>query len=64
MSTATLEQVDENILAVKQELDEIKDYIKEEYMELSDETKNKIEEPRKRPISEMKTHEEMERKFL
>ena len=64
MSTATLEQVNENILAVKQELDEIKDYIKEESMELSEETKNKIEESRKRPISKMKTQEEIERKFL
>ena len=64
MSTATLEQVNENILAVKQELDEIKDYIKEESMELSDETKNKIDESRKRHISEMKTQEEIERKFL
>ena len=36
----------------------------EGYMELSGETKNKIEESRKRPISEMKTQEEIENLFL
>ena len=33
-------------------------------MVLFDDIKNKIEESRKRPISKMKTQEEIEKKFL
>jgi len=64
MGTVTLEQVNENILALKEEIDEIKSYIEEDNMELSDDIKIKIEESRKTPISKMKTQEEIEKKFL
>ncbi|MBS3060936.1 MAG: hypothetical protein J4432_05535 [DPANN group archaeon] len=63
MSTVTLEQINNGILDIKQELDEIKDYLEEEQMELSDETKKRIQESRSRPISEMKTQKEIEEKY-
>lgn len=45
---ATLEQINENVLSVKKELDDIKE----------------IEASRKRPATEFKTQEYMEKKFL
>ncbi len=64
MSSITLEKINENIIALRQELSIIKEYIEEENMELSDTVKKKIEDSRKRPLSEMKPQEEIEQKFL
>jgi len=64
MSSITLEKINENIIALRQELSIIKEYIEEEDMELSDIVKKKIEDSRKRPLSEMKSQEEIEQKFL
>ncbi|QQG38614.1 MAG: hypothetical protein HYS32_03350 [Candidatus Woesearchaeota archaeon] len=64
MNSITLEQVNENILAMKKELDEIKIYIEEGNMELSEETKKQIEESRKKPLSQFKSQKEIEKKFL
>ena len=62
--TITLEQVNKNILEVKQELEKIKGYLEEDSMELTDDVKKQIEESRKRPISSMKSQKEIEKKFL
>jgi len=64
MSSVTLEKINENIIAIRQELDKIKEYIEEDNKELSDITKKKIEDSRKRPLSEMKSQEAIEKKFL
>jgi len=64
MSSITLEKINENIIALRQELSIIKEYIEEEDMELSDTAKKKIEDSRKRSLSEMKSQEEIEQKFL
>lgn len=60
----TLEEVNENVLNLKKEMDEIKELIGENSLELAFEVKSRIEESRKRSISEFKTQEEIERKFL
>ena len=64
MAEVTLEQVNKNILVLKKEVDEIKELLEESNLELKDEVKAQIEESRKRPISEFKTQEEIEKKFL
>jgi len=64
MSSITLEKINENIIALRQELSIIKEYIEEEDMELSNTVKKKIEDSRKRPLSEMKSQEAIEKKFL
>lgn len=64
MAEVTLEQVNKNILIVKKEIDEIKELIKESNLELKDEVKAQIKKSRKRPVSEFKTQEEIEKKFL
>ncbi len=60
----TLEEINENIIGLKREMDEIKGFLEEDRLDLSAEVKSRIEESRKRPISEFKTQEEIEKKFL
>ncbi len=60
----TLEDVNENVLNLKKEVAEIKELLEENNIELSDNIKNRIIESRKKPISEFKTQEYIERKFL
>ena len=64
MEQITLEKVNENILILKKEVDEIKEMLEESDLELKDEVKAQIEESRRRPISEFKSQEEIEKKFL
>ena len=64
MGQVTLEKVNENILVLKKELDEIKDMLEESNLELRDEVKAQIGESRKRHVSEFKSQEEIEKKFL
>lgn len=64
MVQVTLEKVNENVLILKREMDEIKEMIEESDLELKDEVKMQIEESRKRPVSEFKSQEEIEKKFL
>lgn len=64
MATITLEQINKNILDLKKEMDDIKEILEESGLELTDEVKKQIDESRKRPVSEFKTQEEIEKKFL
>nr|MBI4156573.1 hypothetical protein [Candidatus Woesearchaeota archaeon] len=64
MVEVTLEQVNKNILVLKQEIDEIKEILEESRLEFTEEVKAQIEESRKRPTSEFKSQEEIEKKFL
>jgi len=64
METVTLEKINENILALKQEVDEIKELLAESELELRDEVKAHIRASRKQTGSEFKTQEEIEKKFL
>jgi len=64
MNQITLEQVNQNVLNLKKEMDEIKELLEESNLELKDEVKVQIEESRKRPISGFKSQEDIEKKFL
>lgn len=64
MTTVTLEQINQNILDLKKEMNDLKEILGENNMELTDEVKKQIDESRKRPISKFKTQEEIEKKFL
>jgi len=64
MTTVTLEKINENILTLKQELDDIKELLEESRLELRDEVKAEISESRKRQPSTFKSQEDMEKKFL
>lgn len=64
MINVTLNQVNENVLTIKKELADIKVLLEESNLELKDEIKTAIKDSRKRPISEFKTQEEIEKKFL
>jgi len=44
MTSVTLEQVNDNILSLKQEVDEIKEFLEESNFELADNVKVQIEE--------------------
>jgi len=64
MEEITLKQVNENILTLRRQLDMIREMIEESSLELSEESKDKIIESRNRPISQFKTQEEIEKRFL
>ena len=64
MAQVTLEQVNKNILVLKQEIDEIKEILEESRLEFTNEVKAQIMESRKRPASKFKSQEEIEKKFL
>ena len=64
MTSVTLERINENILDLKKEIEDIKEMLEESNLELKDEVKKQIDESRKRPVSEFKTQDEMEKKFL
>ena len=64
MQKVTLEQVNRNILSLKKEMDELKELIEENNLDLSEEAKKQIIESRKRPISEFISHNEVKKKFL
>ena len=64
METVTLEKVNNNILALKKELDEIKAYLEEDQLELSDDVKKEIKEARKKvERGEFYTEEEAKKKL-
>ncbi len=64
MTTVTLNQINDNIIALKEELDEIKEFLEESALDLRVEVKEEIIASRNRSHSEFKTQEEMEKKFL
>ena len=64
MKEVTLEQVNQNILLLKDEVDEIKELLEESKLEFTDEVKAQIDESRKRQISEFRSQKEIEKKFL
>lgn len=63
MAKVTLEELYEEVSQLKKEVSEMKEKMEED-LELTDEVKAQIEESRKRPISEFKTQEEIEKKFI
>jgi hypothetical protein len=64
MTTVTLNQINDNIIALKEELDEIKEFLEESTLDLRADVKEEIVASRNRPHSQFKTQEDMEKKFL
>ena len=64
MAQVTLEKINENILDLKKDIDKIKEILEESSLELTDEVKQEIEKSRKRPLTQFKSQEEIEKKFL
>ncbi|MBI4163192.1 MAG: hypothetical protein HY513_05915 [Candidatus Aenigmarchaeota archaeon] len=62
--SVTLEQVNKNVLSLKKEIDEIREMLEESNLELADDIKKEIEASRKRLVSEFKSQDYMEKKFL
>ena len=63
MTHVTLEEIYENIVELKREMKEIKEYIREDF-ELADDVRKQLEESINRPDSEFISHEEVKRKTL
>ena len=64
MEQITLEQVNNNVLVLKREIEDIKEILEEEDLLLKDEIKGHIKKSRKRNSSEFKSQEEIEKRFL
>lgn len=62
MAQVTLEQINKNLLDLKKELEELKEYMHEDY-ELSDSVKKEIEEAKKTPRSKFIKLETLKKKF-
>ena len=62
MTSVTLEQINKNIIGLKNDIEEIKEYMREDY-ELADDLKKEIEEAKKTPRSKFIKHEEVVKKF-
>ena len=62
MGTITLEQIHEDMIGMKMEMERLKNLIEENF-ELSDDLVREIEESRKRPKSEFVSHEAMRKEF-
>ena len=62
MKQVSLNQVNENILELKKEIEELKECIHEDF-ELADGVIDDIEESRKRPKKELISHEAMREEF-
>ena len=64
MGTVTLERIHEDLMSMKKEIHEIKSYLAEESLELTEGTKKQIRESRKRDEKEFVSQEDVERKHL
>ena len=62
METITLEQIHEDLIGIKKEMQYIKTLIEQDYG-LSDSLKSEIEKSRKRPSEELISNEEMRKEF-
>ena len=62
MANVTLEQINQSLNELKKDIEEIKEYIKEDF-ELADDVKEEIEASRKRPRSEFIRHEEVIKRY-
>ena len=63
MTTVTLKQINENILELKKDVEEIKEFIHEDF-ELADDVIKEIEEAKKTPRSEFIKHEDVAKRFF
>lgn len=62
MGTITIEQIHNDLVNLKKEMEHLRTLIQEDY-ELSDDVVREIEESRRRPKREFISHEEMKKEF-
>ena len=62
MAPVTLEQVNKNIIDLKKDIEDIKEYLRENY-ELSDDVKKEIEEAKNTPRSKFIRLEELKKRL-
>ena len=62
METVTLEQINKNIIELKKEIEELKEFIHEDF-ELADDVKMEIEDSRKSSYSKFIKHEEVMKRY-
>lgn len=62
MSTVTLERIDARITELQKDIEELKEYMREDF-ELADDVKNDIEASRKRPDSEFVKHDDVMKRY-
>ena len=62
MVTVSLEQVSKSIIELRREIEELKEYIHEDF-ELADDLKKEIEEAKKTPRSKFIKHEDVVKRF-
>jgi hypothetical protein len=60
----SLKDISKDLKALRKEVKEIRDYIEEGGLELSDEAREQIRDSRKRDKKEFLSQEEIEKKFL
>ena len=63
MSSATLRQINQNIIELGKEVAELKEYLREDF-ELADDLKKELEEARNTPRSKLIKHEDVVKRFL
>jgi hypothetical protein len=63
MESVTLNETNWNVISLKKELDEIRDILKENELELADDLEIEINESRKRPNAEFISQEQMKKEF-
>ena len=62
MPTVTLEEINQNIIGLKKEIEGLKEYVHEDF-ELADDLKKEIEEARKTSRSKYIKHEDVRKRF-
>lgn len=64
MTVVTLEEIHDDLLSIKKDMNQIKTYFEEDDLELSDEIKKQIINSRNTPLSSMVSQNEVEKEFL
>jgi len=62
METTLLEKINENIMELRKEVEELKEYIHEDF-EVADDVKKEIEEAKKTPRSKFIKHKDVVNRF-
>ena len=63
MESATLEQINSNLLLLKREIERVANIVEESYLEIDEEIDIEMEKSRKRKTKELLSHEEMKKEF-
>ncbi|MBU0907436.1 MAG: hypothetical protein KKE05_04755 [Nanoarchaeota archaeon] len=63
MENVTLEQVNKNIILLRQEIQKVAEIVEESYLDIEDDLDYEIEESRKNDRKKLISHEEMKKEF-